>query len=83
MGGPGRFGDRLREIKNNWQRHDFYTAQAASHVAAKRAAGAGEGEAREFARMLLAAIDSLGFVPRDGKFKCIGNEPAAALGLMS
>jgi hypothetical protein len=82
MGGAGRFADRLKEIKTCWDRHDFYMDQAKALISAKRAS-VGEDAARDYARTLLAKIDSLGFVPKDGKFKMIGNEPAQALGVMS
>ena len=80
MGGPARFRDRLSEIRKNWERHDIYMAQAKDLVAARRALGA--DDVREYAAILLAKIDSLGFIPKNGEFKRIGNEPAEVLAML-
>lgn len=79
MGGESHFADRLIEIKKNYERYDGLVEQGKALVDEKRAAGVSGDELRAYAAKVQEKIDAFGLIPKDGIWKCVGNEPKRVL----
>lgn len=75
MGGEDRAADRLEECRKNYERYDNLWQDAKSMIASENLTG----EARVMrAQQLKDAIDSFGFLPKDGVFRVGAASGAAA-----
>lgn len=77
MGGADREADRVEECRKNYERYDNMFERAKTILANETFSS--ESERQVYAQQLKDAVDSFGFLPKDGVFRVGPQQPQSAV----